>query len=80
MVVTPPHYNATSIEAITYIEDSLGSGYGFFLEGNVKKYLHRWRHKSEDQAGRVQDLEKAAWFLAKLIKDVQEHDVPTCHD
>ena len=76
----PPHCTATTIEAIDYIEDSLGAGYGFFLEGSAKKYLHRWRHKHDSQDGRLSDLKKASWFLDRLIKDVEGHDVPVCND
>jgi hypothetical protein len=79
MVEKPPHYNATEIECIDYISDSLGDGIGFYLEGSLKKYLHRWRHKHDSQSGRVQELKKARWYLDKLIADVEDHDVPVCH-
>lgn len=41
-----------------------------YLKGQVTKYLCRWRKK-----GGVQDLEKAAHFLRKLI-EVSESDLP----
>jgi len=46
------------------LRDNLGAGFSYYCEGNVKKYLHRWRHKGQA----VQDLEKAQWYLAKLIE------------
>jgi len=59
----PPHYNNNKIECIDYLEDSLGDGFTYYLEGNVKKYLHRWRYKTAP----VEDLRKARWYLDKLI-------------
>jgi len=67
MVNSPPHYNHSSIEAIDYIQDNLGSGYSHYLDGNVKKYMHRWRYK-----GGVEDLKKANWYLEKLIQTVEK--------
>lgn len=64
MVNNPPHYNNGQIECIVYLRDNLGTGFSYYCEGNVKKYLHRWRHKGQA----VQDLEKAQWYLAKLIE------------
>ena len=55
----PSHYARLDPEPIAVIE-AWGLGYH---EGSVVKYLSRWRHK-----GGLQDLEKAAWFLARLIK------------
>lgn len=60
----PPHYNNNKIECIDYLEDSLGDGFTYYLEGNVKKYLHRWRYKDAP----VEDLRKARWYLEKLIE------------
>ena len=40
-----------------------------FLEGNVIKYLARWRGK-----GGLQDLHKAAHYLDKLVEVVGEID------
>lgn len=79
LVDKPAHYTATTIEAIDYISDTLDEGFGYYLEGSLKKYLHRWRFKSETDEGKIRDLKKAAWYLDKLIKDVEEHGVPECH-
>lgn len=63
MVDHPPHYKEGEIECIDYLEDSLGKeGFAFYIEGNIKKYIHRWRHK-----GGLQDLKKAQWYLDRLI-------------
>jgi hypothetical protein len=64
MINNPPHYNKGKIECIKYLEDNLGEGYSYYLEGNIKKYLHRWRYKEAP----VEDLRKAAWYLGKLIE------------
>jgi hypothetical protein len=69
MVNKPPHYNAGGIECIKYLEDNLGQeGFAFYCEGNVKKYLHRWRYKGQSPEAKVEDLRKAAWYLGKLIE------------
>ena len=62
----PPHYNQGSIECIEYLKDNLGDGFPYYLDGNIKKYLHRWRYKDAP----VEDLRKARWYLDALIKEV----------
>lgn len=62
----PPHYNQGSIECIEYLKDNLGDGFQYYLDGNIKKYLHRWRYKDAP----VEDLRKARWYLDVLIKEV----------
>tara|TARA_Y100000034_G_scaffold135990_1_gene210144 strand:+ start:790 stop:1002 length:213 start_codon:yes stop_codon:yes gene_type:complete len=60
----PRHYNAGDIEAIDVIDDwDLG-----FYEGNVVKYIGRSRYKGN----RLQDLEKALWYLQRLVTNLQE--------
>jgi len=63
----PAHYNHGEIECITYLQDNLGDGFDYYLEGNVKKYLHRWRFKGDSSSKKIEDLRKAAWYLDKLI-------------
>lgn len=61
----PPHYRTGDIECIDYLCDNLSKeGFRGYLEGNAKKYMHRWRHK-----GGTEDLEKAQWYLTRLIKE-----------
>lgn len=62
MVNKPEHYNQGGIECIDYIEQTLGDGFGAYLQGNVVKYLHRWKYK-----GGVEDLKKAQWYLNKMV-------------
>jgi hypothetical protein len=40
-----------------------------FMEGNVIKYVTRWREK-----GGIEDLKKAQHYLEKLIEHVQQTD------
>ena len=63
VVEQPPHYRVGEVEAIDYIEQQLGGqGIRHYLEGNILKYMHRWRYKNG-----VEDLRKAKWYLDKLI-------------
>lgn len=59
----PPHYNNGTLEAIDYIEQQLEDGFSDYLEGNVLKYIHRWRYKNG-----IEDLNKAEWYLKRLIE------------
>lgn len=58
MYFIPCHYQSP-IQAWDYI---LANDLGF-LEGNVVKYITRWRYK-----GGLDDLHKAAHYLQKLIE------------
>ena len=68
----PEHYTSTKIEVIDYIEDK---NLGFCL-GNVVKYISRaGRKHSADKTDRekeIQDLKKAAWYLNRRIKELEE--------
>lgn len=57
--VAGDHYKGKSIQPWDYIASN---GLGYF-EGNVVKYVSRWRDK-----GGVADLEKARHYLDKLIE------------
>ena len=64
MVNSPPHYTHGDIECIDAIRAALGpEGFAAFCRGNVIKYNWRCNHKN----GR-QDLEKADWYLNKLLE------------
>ena len=71
MVNHPPHYNKYGVECIEAIQSATGEGYEYYLQGNIIKYLWRYRYKNG-----VQDLEKAQWYLSKLIeiKNQEEKD------
>lgn len=62
-VERPKHYNSGKYETIDIIEDSLGPGFKYYLEGNVIKYIMRFKHK-----GGIEDLKKTRWYIEKLIK------------
>lgn len=57
--VAGTHYKNKTIQPWDYIASN---GLGYF-EGNVVKYVSRWRDK-----GGLQDLEKARHYLDKLIE------------
>lgn len=63
MVNHPDHYTYSSIETIDMIESMTAEGFHYYLEGNILKYLARYRHKNG-----IQDLKKAQWYLNKLIE------------
>tara|TARA_R100001530_G_scaffold131295_1_gene102857 strand:- start:1139 stop:1438 length:300 start_codon:yes stop_codon:yes gene_type:complete len=63
MVNKPPHYNKANIECIKAIEAATDDGFQFYLQGNIIKYIWRYRYKNG-----IEDLKKADWYLKKLIK------------
>lgn len=63
MVNSPLHYNKAGIETIDALEAMLVDGFDFYLQGNIVKYLWRFRYKNG-----VEDLKKAQWYLNKLIE------------
>ena len=69
MVNSPPHYNKSGIECIEAIKAMTGDGFQFYLQGNIMKYLWRYRYKNG-----VEDLKKAKWYLSELIDNVEEDD------
>ena len=66
-VNSPSHYNTGNIECIEAIEESMTpEAYRGYLKGNCMKYLWRYDYKGKP----VEDLEKAQWYLAKLLQEV----------
>ena len=60
MVNTPEHYkHSGSVECIDAIEAATSYGFEF--------YLRRYRYKNG-----LEDLEKARWYLNKLIEKVRK--------
>ena len=59
----PPHYNQSGIECSDAIQAATGDGYEYYLQGNILKYLWRYRYKNG-----IEDLRKAQWYLNKLIE------------
>lgn len=57
------HYKVMKIQPIDYIEaNELG-----FHEGNVVKYVTRWR-----SVDGLKDLEKAEWYIQRLIENAKQ--------
>ena len=63
VVNKPPHYNQTGVECIDAIQAATGDGFEYYLQGNIIKYLWRYRYKTG-----IEDLKKAQWYQTKLIK------------
>lgn len=61
------HWVTMPIQCWDYIA---ANNLGYF-EGNVVKYVSRWKHK-----GGVEDLEKARHYLDKLIEMAKAGEVP----
>ena len=59
----PPHYCAGSVECIEGIKAALGDEFPAYCQGNVLKYVWRWKHK-----GGVEDLRKAQVYLGWMIE------------
>lgn len=60
----PSHYKSDSIEVIEVIDEFVPDPYSYYM-GNVVKYV--LRHGKKNNA--KQDLEKARWYLNKMIED-----------
>ena len=67
MVNSPPHYNQAGVECIDAIRAATDEGDEYYLQGNIIKYLWRYRYKNG-----VEDLEKAKWYLEKLIEEIDD--------
>jgi len=68
--INPSHYK-TDIEFIDYCKASMSSErFKGFLEGNMKKYMHRWKKKNKNG---VEDLKKLKWYLNRLLLE-EEND------
>ena len=63
MVNSPAHYNKAGIETIDIIQSVTGDGFETYLQGNILKYICRYKYKNG-----VEDLEKARWYLNRLIE------------
>ena len=67
VVNSPNHYNNGSIECIEGIQASMSAeAFAGYLKGNCMKYLWRYDYKGKP----VEDLQKAQWYLAELIKEL----------
>lgn len=59
----PSHYRQGKYETIDIIESVTNKEFGSYLVGNIIKYISRYKFKNG-----VEDLEKAQWYLNKLIE------------
>jgi hypothetical protein len=67
VVNKPQHYNTGNIECIEAIQESMSAeAFKGYLKGNCLKYLWRYDYKGKPS----EDLEKAGWYLNRLIKEV----------
>jgi hypothetical protein len=68
MVAHPPHYTQGGIECIDALRESLGlEGFSAYCRGAAIKYLWRCDFKGR----RVEDLRKAAWYINRLIEELE---------
>ena len=68
-VTRPLHYNQNGIECIEAIEAmmcGIDKPHGYHA-GNVLKYLWRFEYKNG-----LEDLQKAKWYLERLIEKYKE--------
>ena len=67
-VNSPAHYNYGKVECIEAIEESMTpEAFKGYLKGNTMKYLWRYERKGKQQ----QDLQKAQWYLNKLMSQTE---------
>ncbi len=72
MINHPSHYTAGKVECIDAIESATTclQGLEAVCTANVIKYVWRWKFKNG-----VEDLEKASWYLNKLIDQIKPKDI-----
>ena len=66
-VEQPGHYTGGEVECIDYIRQQLGDQFESYLEGNVLKYVHRYKVKGKP----LEDLRKARVYLGWLIEELE---------
>jgi len=66
-VNAPAHYLHGRKETIDVITDCMTNDeFHGYLKGNILKYVSRYKFKGEP----LEDLQKAHWYLNRLIKEV----------
>lgn len=64
----PAHYTSGKVETIDFIQDKLPPEmFEGYCVGNVMKYITRYQRKNG-----VEDLKKAAWYLDRIIKELEK--------
>lgn len=71
--INPKHYKRGAIECIDAIQASLSEEqFKGYLKASAIKYLWRYEQKNKGNQDKiVEDLQKADWFLQRLIKEEQ---------
>jgi len=71
--INPKHYKRGAIECIDAIQASLSEEqFKGYLKASAIKYLWRYDQKNKGNQDKiVEDLQKADWFLQRLIKEEQ---------
>lgn len=70
--INPSHYKSDTIECIDAMKAcSTHEEFRGHLKLTVMKYLWREDKKGEGDQARVENLEKAAWYLERLILDLR---------
>ena len=71
--INPKHYKRGAIECIDAIQASLSAEqFKGYLKASAIKYLWRYDQKNKGNQDKiVEDLQKADWFLQRLIKEEQ---------
>ena len=68
LVNNPNHYRQSSTETIDIIKSAMtAEEFHGYLKGACMKYMSRYKYKGNA----VQDLEKAEWYLKRLLKEVK---------
>ena len=76
VVNSPKHYRQSSTETIDLIKESMTmEEFNGYLKGACMKYMARYKYKGQP----VQDLEKAEWYLKRLIAEVLDVEVEKQH-
>jgi len=63
--INPSHYKQGNIEVIDFILDQRLN----YLEGNVIKYVSRYKYKNG-----LEDLKKAQWYLNKIMLELTKEE------
>ena len=63
-----PSYYRKGIETTDYIQSHSMN----YMEGNIIKYVTRYKSKNDCVSLQLEDLKKAQWYLTKLIKEVEQ--------
>jgi len=67
--INPEHYRKGGIETIEYMKaKSTEEEFRGHLRLTAIKYLSRYGHKDQ----RVQELKKAAWYVERLIEELEK--------